>query len=297
MITTPKPVRRTGELQPLTSGHRLRYATRQGRRPDTVVFVHGWPDSWRSFEPVMNALPSTIGAISVSLRGFGRSDARPDGYTPDDFAGRPRSGRTPRRHVGGVRRALDGLSRRPTGRHLTSRVGGRPRPHRRPQPAPERRLRRRVVGRRGPRRSDQRAVRPRVPARTLAAPVPAGFFDQLVAESLKAPARVWRAAFAGIQTMPPAHDARITAPTLLLWGNQRRSCPAQSKTTCSRPSRTAPRRLQRRRPQPELEATHTRRPRHRSIPPINRRPRQRLLSDPSTTAVTPRRRASHSCRP
>ena len=55
---------------------------------------------------------------------------------------------------------------------------------------------------------------------TLAAPVPAGFFDQLVAESLKAPARVWRAAFAGIRTMPPAHDARITAPTLLLWGDQ-----------------------------------------------------------------------------
>jgi pimeloyl-ACP methyl ester carboxylesterase len=50
--------------------------------------------------------------------------------------------------------------------------------------------------------------------------VPTAFFDQLVAESLQAPARVWRAAFAGIRTMPPAHDAGITAPTLLLWGDQ-----------------------------------------------------------------------------
>jgi pimeloyl-ACP methyl ester carboxylesterase len=55
---------------------------------------------------------------------------------------------------------------------------------------------------------------------TLAAPIPAGFFEQLVAESLRAPARVWRAAFAGVGTMPPAEAAAITAPTLLVWGDQ-----------------------------------------------------------------------------
>jgi pimeloyl-ACP methyl ester carboxylesterase len=55
---------------------------------------------------------------------------------------------------------------------------------------------------------------------TLAAPVPDRFFDQLVAESLQAPARVWRAAFAGIRSMPPAPATPITGPTLLLWGDQ-----------------------------------------------------------------------------
>ena len=35
---------------------------------------------------MLDALPPTIGAVSVSLRGFGGSDAPPDGYTPDDFA-------------------------------------------------------------------------------------------------------------------------------------------------------------------------------------------------------------------
>ena len=53
---------------------------------------------------------------------------------------------------------------------------------------------------------------------TLAAPVPDRFFDQLVAESLRAPARVWRAAFAGIRTMP--RQVAISAPTLLLWGDR-----------------------------------------------------------------------------
>lgn len=50
------------------------------------MFVHGWPDSWRSFQPVLDALPPTVGAVSVSLRGFGGSDAPAGGYTPDVFA-------------------------------------------------------------------------------------------------------------------------------------------------------------------------------------------------------------------
>ena len=53
---------------------------------------------------------------------------------------------------------------------------------------------------------------------TLAAPVPDRFFDQFVAESLRAPARVWRAAFAGIRTMP--RQVAISAPTLLVWGDR-----------------------------------------------------------------------------
>ena len=66
----------------MASGHRLRYARRGADAPVTVVFVHGWPDSWRSFQPVLDALPPTIGAISVSLRGFGGSDAPPTATHP-----------------------------------------------------------------------------------------------------------------------------------------------------------------------------------------------------------------------
>ena len=83
-MTTTAPI--TEHVLTLASGHQLRYATRGAGLPIAVVFVHGWPDSWRSFEPVLDALPPTTSAVSVSLRGFGGSDAPPDGYTPDDFA-------------------------------------------------------------------------------------------------------------------------------------------------------------------------------------------------------------------
>ena len=218
-MTTIAPI--TEHLLTLASGHRLRYATRQADGPITVVFVHGWPDSWRSFEPVMNALPPTIGAVSVSLRGFGGSDAPTDGYTPDDFAAdiheltqhldvtsavfvghsmgtlvvQRLAASHPQTVAGLV--LLGGLNRLPDDvfADVWSAVEDLTDP------------------------ISEQFVR-EFQSSTLAAPVPAGFFDQLVAESLKAPARVWRAAFAGIPTMAPAHDAQITAPTLLLWGDQ-----------------------------------------------------------------------------
>ncbi|MGE0224333.1 MAG: alpha/beta fold hydrolase, partial [Acetobacteraceae bacterium] len=56
---------------------------------------------------------------------------------------------------------------------------------------------------------------------TLARPVPASFLDQAVTESLKVPARIWREALEDML----AHDqsaslGRITAPTLIVWGDQ-----------------------------------------------------------------------------
>ena len=58
-------------------------------------------------------------------------------------------------------------------------------------------------------------------ASTLHVPVPAPFFDGLVAESLKAPARVWRGAFDGLLAFDDAAELRrIAAPTLIVWGDQ-----------------------------------------------------------------------------
>ena len=105
---------------------------------------------------------------------------------------------------------------------------------------------------------------------TLAAPVPDRFFDQLVAESLRAPARVWRAAFAGIRTMP--RDTTISAPTLLLWGDQDALVPRTEQDALLAAIPDA--RLvvyERRRPQPQLGAARTRRPGHRRLCPFRRR--------------------------
>ncbi len=58
-------------------------------------------------------------------------------------------------------------------------------------------------------------------ASTLHRPVPDEFFERLVAESQKAPARVWREAFDGLLACDDAGElGRIAAPTLLLWGEQ-----------------------------------------------------------------------------
>ena len=217
------------------------------------MFVHGWPDSWRSFQPVLDALPPTVGAISVSLRGFGGSDAPADGYTPDDFAADVHElvdhlGVTSAVFVGHsmgtlvVQRLaashpdmvaglvlIGGLSRLPD--EVFEEVWS-------------------VVQDLADPISDQ-FVR-EFQSSTLAAPVPDGFFDQLVAESLQAPARVWRAAFAGVRTMPPA--TRRSAPRRCCCGATRTHlCHAPSRTPSSRRSPAPPRRLRGRRTQPNWE--------------------------------------------
>src|SRR5262245_55667594 len=66
--------------------HALEYAAQgsPGERP--IVFIHGWPDSWRSFQPVMDWLPPESFSVSVSLRGFGGSTETDDGYSMPELA-------------------------------------------------------------------------------------------------------------------------------------------------------------------------------------------------------------------
>jgi non-heme chloroperoxidase len=216
-MSTTAPI--TEHVLTLSSGHRLRYATRGADLPFAVVFVHGWPDSWRSFEPVIDALPPTTSAVSVSLRGFGGSDAPPDGYTPDDFAA----------DVHELVEHLDVTSAVFVGHSMGTLVV-----QRLAASHPDMVAGLVLIG--GLRTLpdevfddvwsvvqdltdpiSERFVRD-FQSSTLAAPIPDRFFHQLVAESLRAPAHVWRAAFAGIRTMP--RDTTISAPTLLLWGDQ-----------------------------------------------------------------------------
>jgi pimeloyl-ACP methyl ester carboxylesterase len=51
-------------------------------------------------------------------------------------------------------------------------------------------------------------------------PLPEGFLEGLVAASLKLPARVWKRALDGLVAFDDAADlGRITAPTLVIWGD------------------------------------------------------------------------------
>jgi pimeloyl-ACP methyl ester carboxylesterase len=66
------------ELRQLTlpSGLTLELA-QQGRGP-AFLFLHGYTDSWRSFEPILPLLPEGVRALVPSQRGHGGSD-RPEG--------------------------------------------------------------------------------------------------------------------------------------------------------------------------------------------------------------------------
>jgi non-heme chloroperoxidase len=60
--------------------------------------------------------------------------------------------------------------------------------------------------------------------------LPEAFFERLVAESLKLPARVWKSALDGLFAFDDAADlGRIAAPTLLIWGEWDRWLPREEE--------------------------------------------------------------------
>jgi non-heme chloroperoxidase len=70
----------------LDSGLTLSYAEQGDRSRPALVLLPGPTDSWRSYEPVLAWLPSSIRAIAVSQRGHGDSDKPATGYRVEDFA-------------------------------------------------------------------------------------------------------------------------------------------------------------------------------------------------------------------
>ena len=70
----------------LSTGVQLQYAEQGDADGDPVIFLHGYTDSWHSFEKAMMHLPSSVNAYALSQRGHGNSGIPNNGYTPADFA-------------------------------------------------------------------------------------------------------------------------------------------------------------------------------------------------------------------
>jgi pimeloyl-ACP methyl ester carboxylesterase len=211
----------------LADGTRINFARTLGTTDDTtgtdrhVVFIHGWPDSWRSFEPVMAALPHHMPATAFSMPGFGGSDpiavpARPSdlaravveccdalGIADAVFVG----------HSLGTLVAQRLAERRPdlvSGLVLIGAMAEVP-----SELVEE--LGSIVAGFTDP--LDEGFVR-EFQASTLAAPVPEELFETLVTESLRVPAEVWRSTVAGMRADREHAPDGVTAPVLLIWGDQ-----------------------------------------------------------------------------
>jgi pimeloyl-ACP methyl ester carboxylesterase len=71
-----------GTLQ--ANGGRLHYA-RSGKGEQSLVLLHGWPEFWLTWEPVMQRLADRFDLIAPDLRGFGDSPKLDEG--PSDRVG------------------------------------------------------------------------------------------------------------------------------------------------------------------------------------------------------------------
>jgi len=206
----------------LESGLRLHYAERGPAGGDPIVFVHGWPDSWFSFSRVLSLLTEDLRGIAFDQRGFGDSDRPESGYAIAEmaadaiafldaleidratlvghsfgsFVARQAAIANPERVVALVLIGTGFASANALTRELQASLRDLP------DPIPVEFAREFQAG-------------------TVHHPVPPEFFDRIVAESLKLPARLWRATIDGLVD----YDATtrlpwIKAPTLLLWGDR-----------------------------------------------------------------------------
>ncbi|MGH7267451.1 MAG: alpha/beta fold hydrolase [Candidatus Rokuibacteriota bacterium] len=206
----------------LATGPRLHYAEQGDAAGEAILFLHGWPDSWFSFSRVLPLLPERVHALAVDQRGFGDSDRPESGYGIHDLAA-------------DVVAFLDALAiERATlvGHSFGSFVA------RRVAIAQRERVARLVLIGTGFTPSNpvirelQAALRglpDPVPlefardfqASTAYLPLPDAFFERIVTESLKLPARLWRLLIDRLLEYDDAEQlARITAPTLLMWGDR-----------------------------------------------------------------------------
>jgi pimeloyl-ACP methyl ester carboxylesterase len=185
------------------------------------LFLHGWPDSWFTFSRVLPLLPATLRAIAFDQRGFGESDKPQSGYAIADlatdavalldaldieratlvghsygtFVARQIAALQPQRVTSLVLIGTGHSTHTPVTEGLHAAVRDLP------DPIPEPFAR-------------------EFQASTAYRPLPPEFFDQIVVESLKIPARLWPVQVDALME----HDAvaslgKLRAPALLLWGD------------------------------------------------------------------------------
>jgi non-heme chloroperoxidase len=209
---------------PLSTGVRLHYAEQGAQSGEAIIFLHGYTDSWFSFRRVLPLLSPSYHAFALSERGHGDSDKPECCYTLDDFAADIDAFMDA---VGIEEATIVGAS---GGSFMAQRVT-LDYPHR---------ISRLVLISSAATLLDNEAVMalgeemlaledPISPEFVrewqevnVYRTVPDEFFDKMISESLKIPARVWRDYWEGV-VLAPDHASRlheIEAPTLIIWGDK-----------------------------------------------------------------------------
>ena len=186
-----------------------------------VVLLHGYSDSWRSYELLLAELPESVRAFALTQRGHGDADKPATGYRPDD-------------HADDVIAFMDAVG--VDAAVVVGHSGGSYTAQRLAIDHPKRALGLVLIGAFRSLREVLEEMSPVVSELTdpvdpafvrefqescVTGPLPDGFLDAIVADSLKLPARVWRdylRAFSDAQV--PTETGVITAPGLVLWGDE-----------------------------------------------------------------------------
>ena len=206
------------------SGLRFPYIEQGDAAGTPVIFLHGVTDSHRSWELVFPYLSPSLRAIAMTQRGHGEASKPDAGYSSSDLAG----------DVAEVMDALEIQSAVIVGHSMGSFAA-----QRFAIEYPDRVAGLVLVGsfatcadNEGVKQFVAEAIEgltDPIPAEfaaefqasTVAKPISDEFFAQAVAESLKAPARVWQAACRSmIETDHRPLLDRIKARTLLIWGDK-----------------------------------------------------------------------------
>jgi non-heme chloroperoxidase len=213
------PQQRSGEMA-LSGVLRLRFMEQGPEEGPAVLMLHGTGDSSFSFSRVLPLLPPSLRVVAPDQRGHGDSDAPPRSYSIDEFA---LDGLELLDELHVPRVTIVGHS---MGSFIARRIAAF---------APERVERLVLIGA-GPSGNNavlreladavDALVDPVDPAfvrsfqlGTSSDHLPPEFFEQVITESLKLSARVWKAAIAGLVNYEPVED-HIQCDTLILGGDR-----------------------------------------------------------------------------
>jgi non-heme chloroperoxidase len=220
----------THQIQSITlaGGLTLPYVEHGDPAGVPLVLLHGYSDSWRSWELLLPELPDTLHAYALTQRGHGDADRPAAGYRPED-------------HAADVAAFMDAVGL--DAAVIAGHSGGSYSAQRFALDHPERTLGLVLIGafrafhdnpdvlELGEAISeltdpvDPEFVRG-FQESTVAQPIPAGFLETIVAESRKLPARVWKTYLRDIlEADVPTESGTIDAPTLILWGDHDAFCP------------------------------------------------------------------------
>jgi non-heme chloroperoxidase len=216
----------------LASGPRVHYAEQGDPSGEPIVLLPAYTDSWFSYSRVLPLLPGRYHAYAIDQRGHGDSERPECCYAVEDFAADLVAFLDA---IEAERASLVGHS----ASCLVVRCVA--------EAHPERVARLVLLGAPQSLGDTQEELELQTAVRALEDPVPVqfarelqgaaahvtlpeAFFERLVAESLKLPARVWKATLEGLFAFDDKAELwRIAAPTLLVWGEWDRWLPREEE--------------------------------------------------------------------